>query len=269
MSEDEDIICLDSGSESESEDKKEIITPMPKLNPVNNSPEVITLDDSESENEDDKPELNPYEKRTKLFVNYLPQDLSDEEFNNLFLEVGPIKESFIFREKITNYSYGYGIVDYECPEDAARGIRDYHNFSIRPGKQLKVVYSRETNGGYSNLYFCNAGEGVSEAEMRQIFQPIGEIIQFKLLKNQQGQSLGKGFVRFANRFQAILAIKSLHDQKTTSNGSILSVQFAEEHGKAKAPIYYDLVKKAKKFKNQKSIKARLGTKRPFRFQNKC
>ena len=32
-------------------------------------------------------EIDPYERRTRLFVNYLPQELTDEEFNTLFIKV--------------------------------------------------------------------------------------------------------------------------------------------------------------------------------------
>ena len=108
--------------------------------PVKEVSEVITLDsDSESEdyqntgpkiNEPDENELHfddfeidPNEKRTKLFVNHLPQELTDIEFNTLFMEDGPIKECFIFRDRLTQYSYGYGLVEFEFPDDAARALR--------------------------------------------------------------------------------------------------------------------------------------------------
>ena len=41
----------------------------------------------------------------------------------------------------------------------------------------------------------------------------------------------------------------------------MTVGFAEEHGKQKAGIYYNIVKKAKSFNNQQTIKARLGQRR--------
>ena len=67
-----------------------------------------TFKDDEEDNDPhfDDFEIDPYERRTKLFVNYLPQELTDEEFNTLFMEDGPIKECFIFRDRITQYSYG-------------------------------------------------------------------------------------------------------------------------------------------------------------------
>ena len=47
------------------------------------------------------------------------------------------------------------------------------------------------------------------------FRPFGEILQFKLLPQPgpNGVSMGKGFVRYANRFQAVMAIKELNEKK--------------------------------------------------------
>jgi len=282
--ESDEIIVLDSDSddEVETEDVFEMKVPAKK------TPEIITLD-SDSDNDDtensrfsnqknvtgavksdendeieddDEFEIDPYERRTKLFVNYLPQDLTDEEFNTLFMEDGPIKECFIFRDRQTQYSYGYGIVEFEYPDDAARALRQKTDLIVQ-GKKLKVIYSRETNGGYSNLYYQNVEEDVSKEEVHEAFKPFGEILQFKLLPQpgpNSNVSMGKGFVRYANRFQAVMAIKELNEKKVFRS-NVISVGFAEEHGKQKAGIYYNIVKKAKSFNNQRSIKARLGQRR--------
>jgi len=281
--ESEEIIVLDSDSDDEdvTEDEVEMKVPMKK------PPEVITLDsdsdedtentrfpnqknnlpntggvkpdENDEEDDDDDFEIDPYERRTKLFVNYLPQDLTDEEFNTLFMEDGPIKECFIFRDRQTQYSYGYGIVEFEYPDDAARALRQKTDLIVQ-GKKLKVIYSRETNGGYSNLYYQNVEENVSREEVHEAFRPFGEILQFKLLPQpgaNSNVSMGKGFVRYANRFQAVMAIKELNEKKVFRS-NVMNVGFAEEHGKQKAGIYYNIVKKAKSFNNTRSIKARLG-----------
>jgi len=284
--ESDEIIVLDSDSD-EAEDEVEMKVPIKK------TPEIITLDsdsdsDQDTENsrflnqknnfpvsggvkndeneeidieDDDEFEIDPYERRTKLFVNYLPQDLTDEEFNTLFMEDGPIKECFIFRDRQTQYSYGYGIVEFEYPDDAARALRQKTDLIVQ-GKKLKVIYSRETNGGYSNLYYQNVEDDVSKEEVHEAFKPFGEILQFKLLPQPgpNGVSMGKGFVRYANRFQAVMAIKELNEKKVFRS-NVITVGFAEEHGKQKAGIYYNIVKKAKSFNNSRSIKARLGQRR--------
>jgi len=261
----QEIICLSSDEEDLKEDvlTEEVIEVKPEVNET--KAEIITLSESEEEEEEDRfadlDDLDPNETRTKLFVNYLPQGLTDDEFNTIFMEVGPIKESFIFRHRHTDYSYGYGIIEYEYPEDAAKAIKTRNNYQIQE-KSLKVRYSRERNGGYSNLFFQEAGAEANEQTITKVFEPFGEVIQFKLIKDENGQSLGRGFVRFGNRFQARMAVQEL-DQIKTLDGSNrpLSVKFAEEHGKKKAQIYaVASIRKAKNWKNRRNggIYNRLG-----------
>ena len=235
-----EVICLSSGSEDENDDFNEIKEYKPKK-PL---PELIQLDsDSESEEEEEDPYLNldPNENRTKLFVNYLPQNLTDEEFNMIFMNIGPVKECFIFRDKATEYSYGYGIVDYESAEDAAKAIQTKNQFQIQD-KKLTVQYSRDRHRGYAKLFFQNIGDESSE-KILGIFKKFGEILQFKILPNTKS-----GFVRYANRFQAMLAIRTLNNEHLFKGSEVkLSVKFAEEHGKQKSAIYAHLLKKAKHY----------------------
>ena len=106
-------------------------------------------------------------------------------------------------------------MEFEYPDDAARALRQKTDLIVQ-GKKLKVIYSRETNGGYSNLYYQNVEEDVSKEEVHEAFKPFGEILQFKLLPQpgpNSNVSMGKGFVRYANRFQAVMAIKELNEKK--------------------------------------------------------
>jgi len=251
-----EIIYLDSSSDEEIDD--EVVEVKPEMK---NENEIVTLSESEFEEDQYDADFDPNETRTKLFVNYLPQGLTDAEFNTIFMEVGPIKDSFIFRHRQTDYSYGYGIIEYEYPEDAARAIKMKNNLEIQE-KVLKVRYSREKNGGYSNLFFQDAGQEANEETLVKLFEPFGEIIQFKLIKNEQQQSIGRGFVRFGNRFQARMAVQELDKAKTLEGSDRpLSVKFAEEHGKKKAQIYAvaSIVKKANRYSRYKcNVKNRLG-----------
>ena len=68
-----------------------------------------------------------------------------------------------------NLNFRYGIVEFEHPDDAARALRQKTDLIVQ-GKKLKVIYSRETNGGYSNLYFQNVEEDVSKEEVHMAFR---------------------------------------------------------------------------------------------------
>ena len=253
--EDVELICLSDSEEdeieAEIEDAEDIKTIAPEHKP---QPEMICLDDSESEEEDDDEDdvdehlvnLDPKEKRTKLFVNYLPQNLTDAELNTIFMNCGPIKECKVFRDVATDYSFGYGIVDFEDPLDAARALKTKNQIQIQD-KKLTVNYSRDgQHRGYAKLFFQNIGDE-SEVKIRGIFDKFGEILQFKILDNSKS-----GFVRYANRFQAMLAIRTLNNEHLFKGSDVkLIVKFAEEHGKQKSAIYAHLLKKAKRWNNHK------------------
>ena len=131
--------------------------------------------------------------RTCLIVNYLPQSVKEQQFRQIFAQIGRlrycrlmsvskslsnIKTEFYFRyDRATGYSYGYGFVDYYRAEDAAKGRRrrktilpkfylylfrdfiaiDTLNQLKMEHKTIKVSYARpkcdETRG--TNLYIRN------------------------------------------------------------------------------------------------------------------
>ena len=152
----------------------------------------------------------------------------------------------VFRDVATDYSFGYGIVDFEDPLDAARALKTKNQIQIQD-KKLTVNYSRDgQHRGYAKLFFQNIGDE-SEVKIRGIFDKFGEILQFKILDNTKS-----GFVRYANRFQAMLAIRTLNNEHLFKGSDVkLIVKFAEEHGKQKSAIYAHLLKKAKRWNNHK------------------
>ena len=68
--------------------------------------------------------------KTKLIVNYIPQSLTDNEFRNLFEGIGALENCKILRDNATNYSFGYGFVDYQKPECAEQAIQELNGHKI-------------------------------------------------------------------------------------------------------------------------------------------
>ena len=63
-------------------------------------------------------------------MNYLPQNLTDDQLCSLFSKIGPVVSAKIIRDMTTNYSYGYGFVEYSCPEDAADAIEKLKGLTV-------------------------------------------------------------------------------------------------------------------------------------------
>ena len=66
--------------------------------------------------------------KTKLIINYLPQSMTDQEFNALFSAIGPLDSVKVMRDRKTDYSYGYGFVDYVKPGDAQCAISKLNGY---------------------------------------------------------------------------------------------------------------------------------------------
>ena len=100
--------------------------------------------------------------------------MTDNELYSMFITVGQIVSAKIMRDKSSGYSYGYGFVHYQLPEDAAKAIatlnglqviltgllsfRDNHKtYKQVSNKRIKVSYSRPNTADIkdTNLYVGN------------------------------------------------------------------------------------------------------------------
>ncbi|XP_064615967.1 ELAV-like protein 2 [Liolophura sinensis] len=174
---------------------------------------------------------------TNLIVNYLPQTLTDDEFRNMFQSIGPIKSSKIVRDKHTNYSYGFGFVDYEQEEHARRAIQTLNRLQIQ-NKTIKVALARpggETTKG-ANLYVRNLPRTFTEDDMNTYFSPYGKIVQSRVLVDTaSGTGKGVGFVLFETKNQAMEAMIQLNGTTLPGASDALNIKFAEENAKKVRP----------------------------------
>ena len=59
--------------------------------------------------------------------------MTDEEFTQLFASIGSVSNAKIIRNKATNYSYGFGFVDYVSADDASRAIASLNGYQVSRG----------------------------------------------------------------------------------------------------------------------------------------
>lgn len=74
-----------------------------------------------------------------------------------------------------NYSYGYGFVNYEREEDAAKAIEQLNGQKLQH-KTIKVAYSQPS--GYQtkniNLHVSGLPEDATDETLREHAQPFGK-----------------------------------------------------------------------------------------------
>ncbi|XP_026883094.1 ELAV-like protein 3 isoform X1 [Electrophorus electricus] len=169
------------------------------------------------------------DSKTNLIVNYLPQNMTQEEFKSLFGSIGEIESCKLVRDKITGQSLGYGFVNYVDPNDADKAINTLNGLKLQT-KTIKVSYARPSSASIrdANLYVSGLPKTMSQKDMEQLFSQYGRIITSRILVDQvtAGLSRGVGFIRFDKRNEAEEAIKGLNGQKPLGAAEPITVKFA-------------------------------------------
>ncbi|XP_019906686.1 ELAV-like protein 3 isoform X5 [Esox lucius] len=176
------------------------------------------------------------DSKTNLIVNYLPQNMTQEEFKSLFGSIGEIESCKLVRDKITGIhdasagqSLGYGFVNYVDPNDADKAINTLNGLKLQT-KTIKVSYARPSSASIrdANLYVSGLPKTMSQKDMEQLFSQYGRIITSRILVDQvtAGISRGVGFIRFDKRNEAEEAIKGLNGQKPLGAAEPITVKFA-------------------------------------------
>ncbi|MFT7798966.1 ELAV-like protein 3 isoform X7, partial [Arapaima gigas] len=193
------------------------------------------------------------DSKTNLIVNYLPQNMTQEEFKSLFGSIGEIESCKLVRDKITgpakepfqihsththlqkhttlialSQSLGYGFVNYVDPNDADKAINTLNGLKLQT-KTIKVSYARPSSASIrdANLYVSGLPKTMSQKDMEQLFSQYGRIITSRILVDQvTGVSRGVGFIRFDKRNEAEEAIKGLNGQKPLGAAEPITVKFA-------------------------------------------
>lgn len=163
--------------------------------------------------------------KTNLIVNYLPQQMSDEEFENLFKKFGSMKSCKIVRNRVSGYSYGFGFVDFESHDQALKAIEELNGHEL-DNKKIKVAFARPAGQDIkqANLYIKNVPDKWSQEDVKKVFEPYGNIIQVRVLGNNRGVA----FVLFDLRKQAEEALEGLNGKTVAGCETPLEIKFAAD-----------------------------------------
>lgn len=167
--------------------------------------------------------------KTNLIVNYLPQEMTEEELRTLFSSIGPLESCKLIKNKATRVSLGYAFVNYVNTIDAERAIETLGGMKLT-NKNIKVSYARPSCNEIknANLYISGMPLACTKESLARLFGRFGDIITCKVLEDDSGSSKGVGFVRFDKRKQAESAIDALNNQIPDLPGALkpLTVKFA-------------------------------------------
>ncbi|CAH8466867.1 unnamed protein product [Dicrocoelium dendriticum] len=149
---------------------------------------------------------------TNLIVNYLPQNMSQEEIRSLFATIGEVDSCKLIRDKSTSQNLGYGFVNYIHSKDAERAIEKLNGLQLQ-NKTIKVSLARPSSESIkgANLYISGLPSSMTQKELEELFNSCGRIITSRILYDSNtGLSRGVGFIRFDQRAEAERAIRKLN-----------------------------------------------------------
>lgn len=175
--------------------------------------------------EDIKQDNPENEGKTNLIINYVPQNLTNQEFRRIFAAIGTVKASKVVRDKATGRSYGFGFIDYQDAGDAARAIESLNGLPVL-GKTIKVSYARprsETIQG-AKLHVRGIPNNYPLEQAEKVFADFGQLVQFRVIKDISGN--GVAFVLYDLRENAEAALAALAGTTLPGATEPLVIKFA-------------------------------------------
>lgn len=215
----------------------------------NNNMQIEQQSDDHSSNNSNSG--NDPAQKTNLIINYLPQNMTEEEIKSLFSRVGEVDSLKLVRDKTVLFadplnpgapkgqSLGYGFVNFRRAQDAEQAITVFNGLRLQ-NKTIKVSYARPSSESIkgANLYVSGLPKTMTQEELEAIFAPYGTIITSRILTNagKETNTKGVGFIRFDKKDEANHAIQSLNN--TIPQGCVepISVKFSNVPGTNKVGI---------------------------------
>jgi len=196
------------------------------------------------------------QKQSILFINGLDKTVNENMLYQLFNDysVSYIK---IAKDHQTRESFGYAFIGFKNNTKADEAIKKL-NYSKLAKKTLRISWYNREPGNYrnkieNNIFVKKIPKEVGAKEFHEYFSKFGNIISAKLAEDEEGESMGYGFVLYDSEEGAKKAIKECHE-KEWKGKKLFVAQFQKNRPK-QAPKYNNIyVRNIPKEWTEKEIK---------------
>ncbi|PWA14195.1 hypothetical protein CCH79_00012296 [Gambusia affinis] len=170
-----------------------------------------------------------------IFVASLPDSATNERLEEIFSEIGPVKQCFVVREKGAMKCRGFGFVTYSMEEDAKRALKEIKEYD---GKKLslsvakkKLINKKKTEkeeaseasqheqettevkkriSKQARLVIRNLSFKCTEQDLKETFEKFGTVVEASIPLKPDGKMRGFAFVQFKNMSGATKALQALN-----------------------------------------------------------
>ncbi|KAF9483754.1 polyadenylate binding protein [Pholiota conissans] len=167
---------------------------------------------------------------TNLYVKNIDPELTQEEFEKLFVQFGSVTSALISVDE-EGKSKGFGFVNFENHEEAQKAVDTLHDTEVNGRKlfvsraQKKAEREEELRRSYEqakmeklskyqgvNLYIKNLEDDVDDEKLRAEFEVFGTVTSCKVMRDEKGTSKGFGFVCFSTPDEATKAVAEMNNK---------------------------------------------------------
>ncbi|KAM4874243.1 RNA-binding protein 28 [Thomomys bottae] len=191
-----------------------------------------------------------------LFVGRLPPSARSEQLEELFSQVGPVKQCFVVTEKGSKTCRGFGYVTFSMLEDVQRALKEITTFegckinvtvakkklrnkpkekrknenSESPRKEPKPKKAKMADKK-ARLIIRNLSFKCSEDDLKTVFAQFGAVLEVNIPRKPDGKMRGFAFVQFKNLLEAGKALKGMNMKEI--KGRTVAVDWAVAKDKYK------------------------------------
>lgn len=154
-----------------------------------------------------------------LFVSNLDKNVKEADLHKLFNEY-PISYIKIAKDHQTKESFGYAFIGMKHNSAKAEEAINRFNYQKMPGfkKTIKVCWynmdrSASKHREDLNVFVKKIPKEVTHKEFHDYYSKFGNINSLKIAEDEEGESMGYGFVLFEKPEEAEKAIKETHGKE--------------------------------------------------------
>lgn len=151
-----------------------------------------------------------------LYVGDLHPEISEANLYEIFQALGPVQSIRVCRDVVTRRSLGYAYINFHNVTDAERALEtmNYYSSSLTKNKPLRMMWmirdpsQRRTGAG--NIFVKSLDKSIDNKSLYDTFSQFGTILSCKVATDDNGESLGHGFVHFETPEAAQAAIEKVN-----------------------------------------------------------
>jgi len=176
-----------------------------------------------------------------VYVGGLDDKVTEHLLAELFIQVGPVVNCHMPKDRVTQTHQGYGFVEFLSEEDADYAIKILNMIKLygKPVRVNKASSHQKNLDVGANLFVGNLDPEIDEKLLYDTFSAFGVILQTpKIMRDPDtGNSKGFAFINYSSFEAADAALEAMNGQYLCNRPITISFAFkkdgkGERHGSA-------------------------------------